>query len=109
MKGKKTELSRVEYKKDQVFMKAEGNGRILQFSYGSSAEEMVNIGGQQDLSVISFEVAKGFNGPYVGMYASSNGKNARQKPGLTGLSMREKNDTNLPAVEILNQSRFCLP
>ncbi len=31
------------------------------------------------MSVISFETAQGFNGPYVGMYASSNGQSGTTK------------------------------
>jgi len=32
------------------------------------------LGGRQSMSVLSFEVAVGFNGPFVGMYASSSGE-----------------------------------
>ncbi|MDA3927322.1 MAG: glycoside hydrolase family 43 protein [Prolixibacteraceae bacterium] len=72
--GKKTEEARVPYSGKSVILRAEGNGLELTFSYGETEEEMKTIGGIQDMSIISFEVAGGFNGPYVGMYATSSGK-----------------------------------
>jgi alpha-N-arabinofuranosidase len=40
---------------------------------------MSQIGETQDMKTISFEVAEGFNGPYVGMYATSTGKASKNK------------------------------
>ena len=74
MKGEKTEVARVPCKLEKVILAARAEGRDLQFSYGPSEEEMKDIGGILDMKVISFEVAEGFNGPYVGMYATSSGK-----------------------------------
>lgn len=79
MKGVKTEVARVEYKNDQVILKAEANNLALNFSYGASEDEMKAMGDTQSMSVISFEVAEGFNGPMVGMYATSNGKKSKKK------------------------------
>jgi len=75
--GKKSEVARVAYKNKQVILKAEANNRALQFSYGSSENNMQNLGELQDMSLMSDEAAGGFNGPYVGMYATSAGKNSK--------------------------------
>jgi alpha-N-arabinofuranosidase len=73
-KGEKQEVARVEYGASEVILKAEANGLDLQFSYGKPGQEFKSIGGVQSMSVLSFETADGFNGPYVGMYAVSDGK-----------------------------------
>ena len=53
-----------------------------QFSYGRFEQELKNLGGLQSMSTLSFEVADGFNGSYVGMYASSNGKTSERSAGF---------------------------
>lgn len=73
LKGKKTEVARMPYKKDKVILQVTSRGLDLQFYYGLSVNKLKPIGNVQSMSVISFEMAEGFNGPYVGMYASSNG------------------------------------
>jgi xylan 1,4-beta-xylosidase len=73
----KTEVARVTFKNKQIVLKAEANNRSLQFSYGVSEDEMQNLGEIQDISLLSDEVAGGFNGPYVGMYATSTGINSK--------------------------------
>lgn len=78
-KGVKTEVAKVPYSEDQVILKAVANDLDLQFSYGTSESDMKPIGDVQSMAVISFEVAEGFNGPYVGMYATSNGKKSHAK------------------------------
>lgn len=76
LKGKKTEVARTKYSEKRVILKAAANGRDLQFSYGTTEETMMPIGEVLDMAVISFEIARGFNGPYVGMYATSSGENS---------------------------------
>jgi xylan 1,4-beta-xylosidase len=78
-KGEKSEVARVAYKGKQVILKAEANNRDLQFSYGASEDEMKKLGDLQDMSVLSDEVAGGFNGSYAGMYTTSTGKNSKAK------------------------------
>ncbi|MBL7110320.1 MAG: glycoside hydrolase family 43 protein [Bacteroidales bacterium] len=73
LKGEKTEVARVKYTHDNVLLTARANGRALNFSYGTSETAMQPIGDTQDMNVISHEVAEGFNGPFAGMYATSNG------------------------------------
>ena len=77
MKDEKTEVARVPFKGNEVILKAEGKGRELTFSYGTSLDNLQPIGEKQDMKVVSFEVAEGFNGPYVGMYATSTGKDSK--------------------------------
>jgi alpha-N-arabinofuranosidase len=72
-KGEQQEIARVEYGASEVILKAEANGLDLQFSYGKPGQELKSIGDVQSMSVLSFETAEGFNGPYVGLYASSGG------------------------------------
>lgn len=71
--GKTTEVARVPFNKDKVILQAQANGTDLQFYYGDSINSLQPIGSTQTLSVISFEASEGFNGPFVGIYASSNG------------------------------------
>ena len=78
LKGEKTEVARVKYMGDHVILSAKGNDRALDFSFGPSTEEMQQLAETQDMNVISFEMAEGFNGPYVGMYATSNGKASKK-------------------------------
>lgn len=78
-KGEKVEVARVEYMGKSVILKAEGNGRELTFSYGADENSLKTLGEVQDMKTISFEVAEGFNGPYVGMYATSTGKPSKTK------------------------------
>lgn len=82
LKGEKTEIARVPYEHKNVILAAQAEGRKLQFSYGFSENDMKLIGGTLDMSVISFEMADGFNGPYLGMYATSSGKKSKRKASI---------------------------
>jgi len=73
MKGQSQELARVPYTNDNVVLHITGDGIRAQFSYGQSEDKLHPIGPKVDFSIMSIEVPKGFNGPYVGMYATSNG------------------------------------
>ena len=72
--GESSEVARTTYKSGSVILKAEADGLDLQFSYGDSENNMTPLGEKQSMSVVSFEVAGGFNGPYVGMYANGEEK-----------------------------------
>jgi xylan 1,4-beta-xylosidase len=76
-KGHSEELARVPYAYDNVLLRIEGDGIRAQFSFGQNEDNLAPIGTQVDLSIMADEVALGFNGPYVGMYATSNGKPSR--------------------------------
>ena len=77
--GKK-ELARVPYKKAEVVLRIVSDGKDMRFYYGESEDALTDMGVAQPLSIISDEkVSGGFNGPYVGMYATSNGKSSKSK------------------------------
>ena len=66
-------IARMPYTNDVVFLKIENDNMKLRFYYGSTESDFIQIGQDQDASVLSSGVAGGFIGAYVGMYASSNG------------------------------------
>ena len=72
-KGKKQEMARIPFTGNEVVLKVEGDNIRATFSYGTSENDFKTIGARQDLTIVSDEVAGGFSGPYVGMYATSNG------------------------------------
>lgn len=73
-KGVATEIARTAYTDETVVLRAQAHGRKLQFLFGSNEANMKPIGKVLDMAVISFEEAFGFNGPYVGLYATSDHK-----------------------------------
>jgi alpha-N-arabinofuranosidase len=78
-KGDKTEVARVSYTKNEVILEARGEGLKVQFSFGETVHEMKPIGEMQSLIVIADGNGNQFNGPGIGMYATSNGKMSRSK------------------------------
>jgi alpha-N-arabinofuranosidase len=75
--GVKEEMARVDWKEKDVVLSAKVNGLDLGFGYGSSLESQQQIGEIQSMDVVSDEVALRFNGSYIGMYASSNGRDSK--------------------------------
>ncbi|MCM2678140.1 glycoside hydrolase family 43 protein [Echinimonas agarilytica] len=74
-KGKYTEVAHVPFtKKSAVFGVKSTPDLQLQFSYGSTAKHMKPIGGLVSAVATSDQMAGGFNGPYVGMYTTSDGE-----------------------------------
>ncbi|MGA9639421.1 glycoside hydrolase family 43 protein, partial [Flavobacterium sp.] len=73
-KGLTQEIARMPYKGKELVFKVVGKGIEAQFYFGSTISDLNKIGGVQDLSSFGDEIAWGFNGTYVGMYATSNGK-----------------------------------
>ncbi|MEL7118284.1 MAG: glycoside hydrolase family 43 protein [Bacteroidota bacterium] len=72
--GQRQEIAREKWSNNQVFFKVEAKGLDARFYYGASETTLKSIGGVQNLSVIADEEAGGFNGPGIGMYATSNGQ-----------------------------------
>jgi len=72
--GKREIIASMPYTKQEVFFKAEGDSLNLNFSFGEAENNMVLIGETQSLKVIAESDINKFNGPGIGMYASSNGK-----------------------------------
>ena len=59
---------------EYIILKAEADRLDLQFFYGESEDSLKPINGLQNMKVLSWEIADGFSGPYVGMYATSSGR-----------------------------------
>lgn len=89
-KGVKEEIARIPYKKSEIFLKAEGNNLELVFSYGTSENEMKQIGETQSLIVIADGNGNQFNGAGVGMYATSNGLKTTAKASFDWFEYKEK-------------------
>jgi len=57
----------------QLFLKLEAKGKIYNFYYGTIPGEWKEVKGSVDGKALSTEVAGGFVGVIIGMYASSQG------------------------------------
>ena len=62
------------YNKPDVFIKVEARDLFFQFYIGETEKTFKPFGTKQDATIISQNKAGGFIGPYIGMYASSNGQ-----------------------------------
>ncbi|GAE84921.1 hypothetical protein [Bacteroides reticulotermitis] len=69
----------VPYNKQDVYLKVEAKGLDVNFSFGETSEKMINIGVIQSLEVISDNKFNKFNGPGIGVYATSNGKPSKNE------------------------------
>jgi xylan 1,4-beta-xylosidase len=78
-RGKKEVIARIPYDLPFVFMKVDGNNLTAQFSFGDSPDRMSNIGDRQSLTLIAEGNGNRFNGPGIGMYATSNGSPTKNK------------------------------
>ncbi len=76
-KGQRREIARLPYANDEVFLAVEANKLSVKFKFGATENTMQSMGEEEELSLISDEIAGGFNGPYVGVYASSNGQESK--------------------------------
>jgi len=72
------EIAKVPYKGNAVIFYVEVEGIKAQFSYGDSMDSLKPIGEIQDYSILSDEIAKKFNGVYIGMYATSSGEKSNK-------------------------------
>ena len=66
-------VASVPFRGKEAVLSASVEGIKVQFLYGKNENDLTPIGQPQDYSLISDEVAKRFNGVYVGMYATSGG------------------------------------
>ncbi len=67
-------LARKPYKADILYLTVTANGQDYSFYYGSAPDEHLPLAEQVDGRILSTDVAGGFVGACLGMYASSNGK-----------------------------------
>ena len=59
---------------EEVYLKVIARGQEYNFYYGSSEAEMELLAQNVDGRILSSDVAGGFVGAYIGLFASSNGK-----------------------------------
>ena len=77
--GKREIIEHIPYNKQEVFLSVVVNGTEIQFSFGETQEHMINIGSIQNVAPLSDNKFNKFNGTGVGVYATSNGKQSRNK------------------------------
>ncbi|HMT72774.1 MAG TPA: glycoside hydrolase family 43 protein [Chitinophagaceae bacterium] len=77
--GKKEEVARLPYTAAEIVFNASVNNSDVIFSYGEAAHSMKQIGSNQSIAIISESSINRFNGPVVGMYATSNGAETKTK------------------------------
>lgn len=77
--GKKEVIATIPYTKSSVHFAAKGNNLDVEFSFGETIEKMIPIGIKQSLIVIAESNVNKFNGPGIGMYATSNGQSSTNK------------------------------
>lgn len=78
-KGEKGIVAKVSYSNKEVFLKAEADDLNVKFSFGTTENSMKQIGDIQSLIVIADGNGNQFNGPGIGMYATSNGIKSKAK------------------------------
>jgi alpha-N-arabinofuranosidase len=72
--GKRQEVASYDYDRKDVFLRVDAEGLKIQFSFGAFPETMTRLGEAQDLEVLAEGNGNRFNGPGVGIYATSNGQ-----------------------------------
>ena len=77
--GEKKVIQRIPYSKNEVYLKVTADSLNVNFSFGETKEQMTRIGGMQSLNAISDNTFNKFNGPGLGVYATSNGKPSKTK------------------------------
>lgn len=78
-KGRQMVMAAVPYKDKQVCLWVVAQGKSYRFYVGSQPEKMTSLGEAQDATINSSNHAGGFIGPFIGMYASSNGQKSGNK------------------------------
>ena len=79
-RGKRTEEAAIPCgNSPKLLLQAVSDGKKVTFSFGPDERNLTVISTTAPLNIISDEEASGFNGPYVGMYASSNGEKSHNK------------------------------
>lgn len=77
--GKKEIIRRMPYTKQEVYLRVIANDLDVDFCFGEDYESMTKIGETQKLDVISDNEFNKFNGPGIGVYATSNGEQSNNQ------------------------------
>ena len=72
-----SEIARVPYKGDNIVMKVVGNNIKASFYYGENEQNLKLLSENVSIETLTDESALGFSGPFVGMYATSNGQKSK--------------------------------
>lgn len=75
--GERKEIARIPWEEEEVVLTAKADKLKLVFGCGSTPEHQRQIGNIQNMNVVADEISGQFNGSYVGMYATSNGKESK--------------------------------
>jgi alpha-N-arabinofuranosidase len=75
-KGNEILVNTISVKPGRLYMKVEAKGQSYSFYATTEVECWIPIAERVDGRLLSTEVAGGFVGAYIGMYASSNGKSS---------------------------------
>lgn len=78
-KGNKQIVAAMPWKNKKVCLHLVAEGKVYRFYIGADKNNLVRIGNDQDATINSTNHAGGFIGPFVGMYASSNGNKSHNK------------------------------
>lgn len=73
-KGRTEEVASIPSNSATACLKVISTGLSYKFFAGDDSTHLHPLGGEQDASINSTQKAGGFIGPFIGMYASSNGK-----------------------------------
>ena len=72
-------VAKVPYENKEVVLSIKANKLKYSFYYGTDENSLAQIGDVQDGTILTSNVAGGFIGAYIGMYASSKGEASRNK------------------------------
>jgi xylan 1,4-beta-xylosidase len=68
-----------EVNSNEVYIKISGDKLIYRFWTGTSENDLIQLGTDQDATICSSNKADGFIGPFIGMYCSTNGMILKKK------------------------------
>lgn len=77
--GKKEQLAAVSYNSDKVLLRAVAEGSRINFYYAEKTGQWKQLGGTMSVDAIADNKYNKFNGPGIGLYATSNGKPSKNK------------------------------
>ena len=72
--GRDSVLAEQEIQPGRIYLKVETNGQDTNFFFAEQADDWKPLAQNVDGRILSTQIAGGFTGVYLGMYASSNGK-----------------------------------
>lgn len=74
--GKEEEMAAQPFAAERVYLKVIGRGQDYSFYYGSTERAEMVLAEHMDGRILSTDVAGGFVGSYIGIFASSNGESS---------------------------------